>query len=385
MGTLARLIARQAMRRLAEKSGVSRYLWLLPLVPFLMILGLILSVGLFVAIEAGSMDSGGCGISTPTAPGSNPRTEAQFVHYLESQQISVIAAAGITGNLEQENGFSPATNGGGVGIAQWSASRGAVMAAWDQQHGMDPATTGGQLAYLVYDLRTTYAKLLAELNSATSPGQAAIMFETTYELCSGVLGYMQVALGSLCNDPMRRQYAASAYAAATGGASSAVPVSYNPAGTCTVSGSESARAMLTAAEKAVAAHLSYSTSVNPSGLLVGWRSDCSGFVSWVLNQGGVKTVTAPGETTVTFPSTQGIAPGLGSQVTLWDRPLPGQLGHVIVDILGYWFESGGQLGGGPAPMDASAVQAELGIANPASLATTQVTGNGFSPLHPVGL
>ena len=143
----------------------------------------------------------------------------------------------------------------------------------------------------------------------------------------------------------------------------------------------SADAMLAAAQAAAAANIPYSTSVNSSGLLAGFRSDCSGFVSWVLHMGGVNVGDA---TTVTLPSSSGIASGPGQQVTLWNRPLPGQQGHVIIDILGNWFESGGQAGGGIISMTTAQVESELGVSSLSQLGSG-ATPNGFQPLHPVGL
>jgi len=146
-------------------------------------------------------------------------------------------------------------------------------------------------------------------------------------------------------------------------------------------GAPSAEAMLAAAQAAAAAHIGYSTSVNTSGLLSGFRSDCSGFVSWVLHMGGVNVGDA---TTVTLPSASGIVAGVGQQVTLWNRPQPGQQGHVIINILGQWFESGGQLGGGVTSMTAGQAAQELGVSDLSQLGPGP-TPNGFSPLHPQGL
>jgi hypothetical protein len=102
-------------------------------------------------------------------------------------------------------------------------------------------------------------------------------------------------------------------------------------------------------------------------------TDCSGFVSWVLDQ------VDPGfgtQTTVTLPDQPGVQPGVGRYVTMWDRPLPGNAGHVIIDILGTWFESGGNSSynpaGGISPMSETQAVGEL-------------TGGGFQPYHLKGL
>lgn len=69
--------------------------------------------------------------------------------------------------------------------------------------------------------------------------------------------------------------------------------------------------------------------------------DCSGFVSAVLHAGGY--LNSPQDTT-TLPSATGIESGPGRYVTIYDRSLPGAAGHVIIEIAGQFYESGGQQG-----------------------------------------
>jgi cell wall-associated NlpC family hydrolase len=69
--------------------------------------------------------------------------------------------------------------------------------------------------------------------------------------------------------------------------------------------------------------------------------DCSGFVSAVLHAGGY--LSTPQDTT-TLPTAGGIESGPGQYVTIYDRDEPGQSGHVIIDIDGQFYESGGEHG-----------------------------------------
>ena len=69
--------------------------------------------------------------------------------------------------------------------------------------------------------------------------------------------------------------------------------------------------------------------------------DCSGFVSAVLHAGGY--LSSPADTT-TLPSQAGIEQGAGQYVTIYDRDQPGQEGHVIIEINGQFYESGGEQG-----------------------------------------
>jgi hypothetical protein len=72
--------------------------------------------------------------------------------------------------------------------------------------------------------------------------------------------------------------------------------------------------------------------------------DCSGFVSAVLHAGGY--LSAPVDTD-TLPGQPGIVAGPGQYVTIYDRPngsVPGMSGHVIIDLNGQFYESGGEAG-----------------------------------------
>jgi hypothetical protein len=146
-----------------------------------------------------------------------------MVRWFESQGDSANASAGIVGNLEQESQLDPAQTGGG--LAQWKPTRYGQMVAYAASVGLSPTSDQGQLVYLQYDLRTSYSSLLSRMDTAPDPGTAAEMFETTYELCQGVVGYMDVIPGSLCEDGNRRLYAAVALAQAGGSSSTTVPVS----------------------------------------------------------------------------------------------------------------------------------------------------------------
>ena len=79
----------------------------------------------------------------------------------------------------------------------------------------------------------------------------------------------------------------------------------------------------------------------------GWQIvpgyDCSGFVSAVLHAGGY--LSTP-QTTDTLPSQPGIKAGPGRYVTIFDRTASGAQGHVIVDLNGTFYESGGSAASG---------------------------------------
>lgn len=238
MRTLASLFSREVAKKVGDRSPLLRALLVVPVAASALVVALVIVVICVIFAIVITQNAGGCGTTVPVGtPAGTIRTEAQYVQYFESQGISANGAAGVVGNLKQESGLSAETPGGG--LAQWLGGRWTLMVAWTTKQGFpgdspnQSVATRGQLMWIVYDLRTSYATLLTELNSASDPGTAATMFETAYEVCSGVLGYLRVVPGSQCNDPQRRVNAAEALAAAGG---NSVTVSLVTGGTCVAVG-----------------------------------------------------------------------------------------------------------------------------------------------------
>lgn len=98
--------------------------------------------------------------------------------------------------------------------------------------------------------------------------------------------------------------------------------------------------------------------------------DCSGFVSQVLHAGGI---SLPGPLT-----TQGLASdlqaGKGKYVTVYDRA-SGSQAHALIDILGKWFEAGGNSKYNPNPNHVSELTAKE--------AAGELSGGGFKAYHPI--
>jgi hypothetical protein len=175
---------------------------------------------------SGQPSVGALRLSTPTA--------AMMVEYLEREGVSPNGAAGIVGNLQQESGLNPTEPG--RGLAQWNPRWWAELVSYDTSAGQNPNTVGGQLMYIVSELESNYSWLLERLDSAMSAQQAAVMWETGYERCSGVTGWMEVIPGSLCMSQKRQSYAAQALDAARGDAHGATQlVSDSPGEICNAS------------------------------------------------------------------------------------------------------------------------------------------------------
>ena len=280
-----------------------------------------------------------------SSPGADVRSMGQIVAYFESQQIQPNAAAGIVGNLMQENSLDPS----GAGIAQWGGAWFTDMVAWVTGQGLSATSLQGQLAYIVYNLRTNAGGhirepgLLAKLNAAPDAATAATMFETGYEACSGVQGWMVVTVPSLCNDPRRKAEAGLALQASGGAPVTLLAVS--PCGSPL--GPDAAMkilAMAIGAEGGGYSQFNHATAFLDSPTeLAAAGTDCSGYVSWLMGPEGLAVWPAP-LATPGIPAAPDLQAGQGQYVTVWNNPLPGTAGHVWIVIMGRAFESAGGVG-----------------------------------------
>lgn len=151
---------------------------------FLLVGAALIGVGILGAKTAGAATSAvtssqAAVTGTLTAPPKGTRSMGQVRDYLAGSGLTKTAAAGVVGNLWQESSGDPATAGGG--LAQWIGSRWTALQAFAAQHGLNPSSEDAQLQYLVSDLHGPYSGLLAQLNQARTPGEAATLFSNLYE------------------------------------------------------------------------------------------------------------------------------------------------------------------------------------------------------------
>jgi cell wall-associated NlpC family hydrolase len=263
-------------------------------------------------------------------------------------------------------GGTPSTGATGAGsgtafadaLAQAQAQDGATATAAST---LDPAasTTTGSL------LSGGDSQLLTALSSLSGSGSAGLTASSaaTGAATAGAATTGAAAAGTATTS------AAAAGTATTGAATAGTPTTPT---TSTATGPDDPRiqAMIQEASTLIGKPYVWGGGHDGWGPQSGY--DCSGFVSAVLHAGGY--LTTPEDTT-TLPSAAGIESGPGRYVTIYDRDGPGQSGHVIIEIDGQFYESGGEHGswGGGGGV------AQISTPSAAYLATFDKV------LHPAGL
>jgi len=297
--------------------------------------------------------------------------------FFSAAGFNKIAIAGILGNAMQESGLNPNTAGGGM---------------WQQISNFGQGT-GGSLQAQMVKMLSQIGGLRAALNSASSPGAAATIFEQ---------GFEKAGIPALAN---RIKYANEAYSGqlggtitgGTGGAAAglapiSIPVIIAPqvggAGATQALGQtnvnaytgvanaivQAAGAQINATRAATitggggGAGPSFVAAGGPTPPQVqyalqaanaladrhppyghqgaGWglgAYDCSSYVSTVMDAAGIWPKWA--YYTAAQPINQHTDPGPGQYITIGTWGTSGQQAHTMMSIMGNYFESGGGDGG----------------------------------------
>lgn len=124
-------------------------------------------------------------------PGASPSrselrgNEQKIMDYFMGKGLTRAQAAGIVGNIHQESGGDPNKHqiggGPGYGLAQWEGSRKRELAQFAREQGKPISDLKTQLDFMYKELTTTESRAFRALKTATSPAQAADIFQRQYE------------------------------------------------------------------------------------------------------------------------------------------------------------------------------------------------------------
>lgn len=114
--------------------------------------------------------------------GSEHGTKQQIMDSLiKDYGLTKEGAAGVVGNMKQENEMSTATNSGGVGLCQWTGSRAQDERRFAHEHGLSPNSVKAQVGFMMHELSTQYPGLLHQLQTTHDAKGAALAFSKQYE------------------------------------------------------------------------------------------------------------------------------------------------------------------------------------------------------------
>ncbi len=335
--------------------------------------------------------------------GSEKATAAQLEQLLTSRGLSKAGAAGLIGNFAQESTENPSMDspGNGMGLASWTGSRASGEQAYANQQKLPWNSLTAQVGFILHELQG-HTALLKLLQTTNNPVEAAKLVALQYE----------APAPKTANYAGREKWAQEVDAAFGGAAAtSASAISRSPTAASskqldalqqklqkqlndlgkTYSGEtpEEKKKALAAATSTIPASVvamlstaqallgtrythggGHGSTFDPIAELKKVGVDCSGFVSAVLHGGGV-SLSGPLTTSGLAGALQ---KGKGDQgVTVYDRAA-GSQAHTIIDILGHYFESGGNPKFNPAGGVSALTQAQ---------AAGELAGGGFAAYHPI--
>lgn len=143
------------------------------------------TLGLVTGLKDGAGRIGFGGIGQPsTMTGAMKSSASHILQLLAEEGVTGQAAAGIVGNFKVESAFNTGAigdNGKSFGLAQWHKSRWDGLKAHSEALGLDQSDARAQIKFLMHELKTDYPDLLARMNLAANPAEAASMFMREFE------------------------------------------------------------------------------------------------------------------------------------------------------------------------------------------------------------
>jgi len=114
--------------------------------------------------------------------GGEKATSNQIMNKLVNEYgLSPAGAAGVVGNMTQENGLKTEANSGGIGLCQWIGSRAREERQFAAQMGESPTSLNAQVAFMMHELKRDYPQLLDTLKTTNDPQTAALDFSKIFE------------------------------------------------------------------------------------------------------------------------------------------------------------------------------------------------------------
>ena len=101
---------------------------------------------------------------------------AVFTYLTREMGLNAAAASGVMANIQYESGFDPTIWGDGGtshGLCQWHNGRCAGLSSFCAENGYDEGSVYGQMAYLQYELETSYPGVLEALRTAEDNASGA--------------------------------------------------------------------------------------------------------------------------------------------------------------------------------------------------------------------
>ena len=105
-------------------------------------------------------------------------------NYLTDHGFTEIEAAGIMGNIQGESDFNSEATDGGLGLFQWIGGRAKNYIAYAGKENMWDTET--QLSYMIHELNTTEHKAYTAIHRASTPAQAAYLWDRMFERSAGL-------------------------------------------------------------------------------------------------------------------------------------------------------------------------------------------------------
>lgn len=135
-------------------------------------------------LSTGGSDSTG----KPLGPGEQVKAKDIYDYMTEKYHLTPAQASGVLGNMQTESSFkTDAYNKGegAIGLCQWEGGRRVELEKFAASEGKPVTDWHVQVDFMMHEMKGSEGKAWQALQAATTPAQAASVFDQYYERSSG--------------------------------------------------------------------------------------------------------------------------------------------------------------------------------------------------------
>jgi hypothetical protein len=147
--------------------------------------------------EAANRDySGGTATASPLTGGGRVQAQQIYQYLIAKYHLTPAQAAGILGTMQVESEFDTGafnSGEGAIGLCQWEGGRRTELEQFAESQGRSATDWQAQVDFLMSELHGNESGAFAQIQTASTPAEAAAAFDEFYERSSGEKRQMRMA------------------------------------------------------------------------------------------------------------------------------------------------------------------------------------------------
>lgn len=132
----------------------------------------------------------------PLSSGQRVQAKQIYDYLISKYHLTPAQAAGVVGNMQVESGLNTGAYNaaeGAIGLVQWEGGRRTALEQYAASQGKPVTDWKVQVDFMMHEMQTTETRAYSALKAATTPGEAAAVFDQYFERSDGSARAQRIA------------------------------------------------------------------------------------------------------------------------------------------------------------------------------------------------